>query len=309
MSLQLSSGGRWSRLILPQSGNRYRREKKRPVEAVVSRRVQSNSPEKARSSVSFTLKNVRRILAWMVLTTGAVVFFLTASLGLLAAYRYMTNHTYFELKTVEVRGNAQLSYAEVLGAAGVSLGSNCLELKMGAAEAGLVANPWIERAAVRRVLPDKLVITVTERKPFFWLVTEGQVMYGDVKGKPIAPVRAERLKALPLLKAGLLTETALARYRELLEAKPDSGVVFPLADAAWVRIDAGDGLEFYIEEQDRYVYISFTEWDRNVARLTRVWTDLERRGELKDVTRLEAHGGKIWARNPVNAGAWATPAS
>lgn len=91
----------------------------------------------------------------------------------------------FALKDVEVLGNAQLSRALVLGAAGVGPGMNAFALAPEVMEQRLLQQPWIRSAEVERRLPSTLRIEVQERVPAavlsfddtsYLVSTEGEVI-------------------------------------------------------------------------------------------------------------------------------------
>lgn len=88
------------------------------------------------------------------------------------------------------------------------LGRNLLRLPLAEVRQRLAANPWIAAAEVAKELPDRLRVTVAERRPAV-LLREGAgaghdaLLYADAAGRPIAAV-------------GSPAEEATARRRGLL---------------------------------------------------------------------------------------------
>ncbi len=75
----------------------------------------------------------------------------------------------FELRAVRVEGNVRMSAQDVIGLAGVEVGSNLLLVSPGAVERSVGSSPWVDTVEVRRDLPSTLVIGVRERRPVGWV--------------------------------------------------------------------------------------------------------------------------------------------
>lgn len=246
---------------------------------------------------------VKSFLRWGLFGTASIGFLLLVSVGLLAAYRWMTTYPFFALEYVEVSGNSRMNYNEVLTAGRIGLGSNCLGLNMKEVEAGLLASPWIKDATVKRVLPNKLVITITEREVAFWVMKDGLLYYTDGKGRPIAGVETDKFRPLPLLELSTGADHVLTAY---MAKKRDSGMAdskFAPERAAWIRIGLDRCLEMYFEEHDLVVSVGVDQWATNFKRLNLVRADLERRGELNDIHGIKVFGDTVWVLRERERGA------
>ena len=69
------------------------------------------------------------------------------------------------IDTITVEGNVRLSSGEVAGLVEVLRGENLLVADLEAGLAGLLASGWIREAALRRVLPSAVHVTLEEREP------------------------------------------------------------------------------------------------------------------------------------------------
>jgi cell division protein FtsQ len=72
----------------------------------------------------------------------------------------------FRIAAVSLSGEKEISREEILTIAGVTGRASLLFLDADAARARLMANPWIADAAVLKLYPDRLQITVKERQAF-----------------------------------------------------------------------------------------------------------------------------------------------
>ena len=230
---------------------------------------------------------------WAVLATA---FFAAVSVGLLYGFRWLTTTPFFSLSGIEVQGVRRLTVAEVTALTGAALGDNVLDLSVSDVERRLRGYPWIESVAVKRVLPGGLRIVVRERVPRWWVQDEAGLRYADGRGRAFAPVESDRFTSLPQLvvERGADPVDALGMAESLEKA----GLPLELADAAWVRVLPGGGMEWVFDGSGLTVRVDpdGVGWDESLARLAVAWRDLERRKEIATVRRLSVAGGKVWAR-------------
>ncbi len=265
---------RGSRFPVTSGGNRYRKS-----------RTKSPRLSWGKLSSCFSIGLV---------TIVCISFFLACSLGLLAAYRWMTSSDFFELQKVQVQGISFLEYDEVLASVGVQLGENTLDIRMQQLEERLRANPWVESVAVKRDLPGALVIKVDEREPRFWVQQGEQLFFADAKGQVIAPVKSSAFKALPMLHLDKGAEDLLEVFHKFSTRARALHAAFDPQQAAWVRVGRDQSIELFIESRDLRVRLDTRDWELNLDCLRRAWSDLVSRGEHDQVRAMSAHGAKVW---------------
>ncbi len=105
----------------------------------------------------------------------------------------------FRIAAVSLTGQKEVSRAEVLAIAGVTGHVSLLFLDAEAARARLMANPWIADAAVLKLYPDRLQISVTERQAFALWQKNGAVSVIAADGTVLEPFIEDRYRDLPLL--------------------------------------------------------------------------------------------------------------
>lgn len=103
------------------------------------------------------------------------------------------------IATVSLSGQRQVSRQEIFAAAGVTDRSSLLFLDVADARARLEAIPWIAEATVRKLYPDRLQITVTEREAFALWQQQGKVAVIAADGTVLAARVEPRLAALPFV--------------------------------------------------------------------------------------------------------------
>ena len=103
------------------------------------------------------------------------------------------------IATVSLSGQRQVSREEIFRAAGVTDHSSLLFLDVTQARAKLEAIPWIAEATVRKLYPDRLQITITEREAFALWQRQGKVAVIAADGTVLAASVEPRLAALPFV--------------------------------------------------------------------------------------------------------------
>jgi cell division protein FtsQ len=126
----------------------------------------------------------------------------------------------FRIAAVSLTGEKEVSREEVLTTAGVSGRASLLFLDADAARARLLANPWIADAAVFKLYPDRLQITVTERVAFALWQRDGRLSVIAADGTVLEPFVEDRYRALPLV-VGANAQRQASEFLGILDRYPD----------------------------------------------------------------------------------------
>lgn len=267
-----------------------------------SNRNRRQRPQKRKISFSFAwLGGALRWTSACALALGVAGLI---SFCLLYGFRYVTNSNYFAVKTLEVTGNFRLTSREVLELAGLHEGMNSLLVSIDAVERALRKNPWIKTVSVKRALPGGFVVGITEREPRFWVRRKGVLHYADAVGEPIVKVSPGKFASLPTLEVEPGAEDLTTRLPELLTGLAKTRLAVNVAAVTRVKLSPGRGVEVSFEKDRLVLSIGREEWRDNLNRLTATLADVTRRGELKDVREVRAHGAGVWVvkNKPVAAG-------
>jgi len=160
----------------------------------------------------------------------------------------------FRIAAVALSGEKEISREEILTIAGVTGRASLLFLDADAARARLMANPWIADAAVLKLYPDRLQITIKERQAFaLWqkdrhvqvIAADGTVLEAYVERRylnlPLVVGKgAERqakdflavLDRYPPIRAQLRASVLVAQRRWNLRLQNGIDVELPETDAA-----------------------------------------------------------------------------
>src|ERR1700723_2059082 len=111
----------------------------------------------------------------------------------------VANAVGLRIAAISVSGSKEVSREEILTTAGVSGRGSLLFLDAAAARARLLSNPWIADAAVLKLYPDRLQISVTERQAFALWQKNGRVSVIAPDGTVLEPYIEDRYLDLPLV--------------------------------------------------------------------------------------------------------------
>ena len=98
----------------------------------------------------------------------------------------------FRVAAIALSGNRQITREEVLATAGITGRKSLLFFDVDVARSKLKTNPWIADATVLKLYPDRLQISITERKPFGLWQINGKVSVVAEDGTVLEPYVARR---------------------------------------------------------------------------------------------------------------------
>ena len=111
----------------------------------------------------------------------------------------IANTVGFQITSIALSGEKQLTREEILGIAGITGRTSLLFLNADDARNRLKANPWIADATILKLFPDRLHISVTERHAFALWQKNGRVQVVSRDGTVVEPFVAPHVAHLPLV--------------------------------------------------------------------------------------------------------------
>lgn len=105
----------------------------------------------------------------------------------------------FVVQHVDVIGEGAISENDVKRALGVSSGDYLFDADLRQAQNRIENITWVERAIVRRLWPDRIVVQIIERKPYALWQNNGEFYLVDEKGGVISAAAMEAYPDLNLI--------------------------------------------------------------------------------------------------------------
>lgn len=229
---------------------------------------------------------VARLLGALAVTSAVVV-------GGFALHAWITTSEMFAVSRVEVH-HAELSdKREIVLRTAIETGTNIFSLDLSAATKAVEQDPWVSRATVTRELPDVVHIVLEERTPVALVALES--LYAvDPSGELFKRVRAGDRLDLPII-TGLVRDAFIGDKRKdtelrtalLIAKRWQASKTAGRAELSEVHVGEEGGVSSYVvwagdpvmqlrlgavESEDETII------DEALARLERVWDEMERRG-------------------------------
>jgi cell division protein FtsQ len=133
----------------------------------------------------------------------------------LAELEGMLDRAGYGLTQVSLTGHRFTPDSDIFDALELARTPTVLSFDTAAAQARIERLPWIERASIERVLPDRLEVHVTERAPYaVWRLGARHFLI-DRTGSVLAPVASEAAPTLPRLAGEGAAGQARALHRAL----------------------------------------------------------------------------------------------
>lgn len=158
----------------------------------------------------------------------------------------------FQVNDMLVMGRQETDAADLLNAVQAGRGSPILAFDAARAKARVEALPWVQTAAVERVLPDTVIVRIQERKPLAVWQNQGRFHLIDRTGTVIPGVTLERFGHL-LRVVGEDAPQTVADLVRLLTAEPELAgrvkAAVRVGARRWnLRLD--NGMDVRLPEQD-----------------------------------------------------------
>ena len=116
---------------------------------------------------------------------GLLAVVVAGAAGWLTAKRYLERDGRFRIagaSNIEAAGLSQVSRADMMPVFGADIGRNIFFVNLSDRRRQLEQIPWIERASVMRLLPDRIRVSVVERTPIAFVRREGLIGLVDADG-------------------------------------------------------------------------------------------------------------------------------
>src|SRR5437773_10521742 len=197
-----------------------------------------------------------------------------------AGGRWLLTTQRFAVARVEVRGASRMSPEQVMAAAAIPRGTNIFRLDTVDVIDRIEALPEVRRADIVRELPNRVVISVEERRPFT-LVHGGRLHWMDEEGRLLGASPSAVSSPLPVISGLTADELASMRTSPGPKARAAIAVIRAL-------LRSGGGLTAEVSEIDMSrregpvlytivgveVRLGSEDWEERLARLEGVLTQV-----------------------------------
>jgi cell division septal protein FtsQ len=149
-------------------------------------------------------------------------------------FTFIFSSSFFNIENVIIKGNDCLSEDKIFYKSGIQLGENIFRLDLIKSKDSLMHEPWIKEVEVKRVIPNKIVISIKERKPAAIVHTREGYFSSTKEGIILSKIdRPEERFDLPLILGLELGEIKIGKiidrpeFRTALESINSAEVILP----------------------------------------------------------------------------------
>lgn len=202
---------------------------------------------------------------------GAIVIAILAGIGIVVlsfgkgAYQYAFDPDRFIVQQVDVNGLAVLEKSEVIAFARIAYGAPVLDVDLVAMRDRIEEHARVKKAVVERFLPNRLVITLEERKPIGLVQVDGVMQGIDREGVVIPLMRAKEEVVAPIITG----ELASASSETLLEALGAIELMRPdlVEKISEIRLDAERGFTLVTTGDPMIIRLGRGDMERKITQL------------------------------------------
>ena len=88
----------------------------------------------------------------------------------------------FNIKEIKTSGNEKISDEELISLSQINIGENTYRTNMTKAKKNILENPYVKEVKIKRIIPDKVLIQIEERKTKFMIEYGGGYVYISNQG-------------------------------------------------------------------------------------------------------------------------------
>lgn len=253
----------------------------------------------------------RALPIFMRISAGAVLIGVLG-MSVWSAGTWMAHSPLFRLNTVEVASGTHVTREEILDLVSLTPNANIFSLDLAKVSESIKQHPWVKTASVRRVIPDRLVVSVTEFEPLVvargeraFLVDSAGVVFKEVEGTEAEglPVITgisqtdtgrwalpdKHRRALDLIRlASRGTRTLGVNSIRQIQVEPDGGmVVYAGEGRAALRFSPHGAIKEQFERAEKILFQLYSSGD--FSRVTMIDLDY---GPNKALARMEDEGSR-----------------
>lgn len=235
------------------------------------------------------LKHILLLCLKCTLTSLCIVSIFFTSIIL---YKKILQSPYFQLKKVQVEGCFKQTPDQILYMAGIQPRVNLLSLDLKHICQSIENSPWIERAKIKRILPDQLDISIIERKAVA-LINLNQLYLVDKKGNIFKKAEKEDGLMFPVL-TGVTWENLMNHQHiytplitqalRLMDLFEKEGI--PPTTISEIHLDVTFGLTVFTTHHAVQIKMGLPPFQRKCKRLRTILHDLKQKGLLPQIIDL-----------------------
>lgn len=248
-------------------------------------------------------RNLYRGCKWTALVCSAILLlFILYNAGKSTIY----DSNFFRVATIQVENSGRVETTEIRELSGIQNGFSMFDLDLKSIGARIERNPWVASAKVERIFPGTVSIKIIEFTPAA-ILNHGYLYYVAQDGTVFKPLEMGEKINFPLL-TGMEQKDILENHEETrsllagavrLADSLRSRSSFNLKKISEIHIDPLQGYEVMTLQGGVPVKIGFADFEPKLARLERIYYEIESRLPVTQYIDLNAEDRVIVKLDPI----------
>ena len=212
-------------------------------------------------------------------------------------FHRLSNSDFFQITSLKIEGNRMTSKEQIAALSKVDIHSNLMAIKVSEVKSLLESHPWIAGVDISRDWPNRLVITVKEKKPVALLSRDSGLFYLDNKGMIIAAAAPSQELDFPVITGlknfsfnpagGNQVPESLQQCMTLLKLADRNNIILPEQNISEIHISRNEELILYLLERAFPIYLGKDgDISTRYHRLVKVLRDLYKSKEFSEVSYI-----------------------
>ncbi len=241
----------------------------------------------------------RKVIAAVVIVAAVGAFFAAVGFGL---HSILSRSDFFQITAIKITGTHKIKKSKIVVLSGINIHSNLLAVDTEAVEKRLADHPWIKNAKVWRDFPNRLLISLDERRPAALVANKDGLSYIDGSGTIYASLQKGDALDFPVI-TGLTEEdwlsgepsTALDDALRIIRWAGRGNPNLPRQNISQLHLGGTEELIIFLADRPFPIFLGQGDMAQKYRRLTKVLGWLYKKGEFKETTaiRLEYLDNKV----------------
>jgi cell division protein FtsQ len=227
--------------------NQKQGAEKKSAPRKVNKKGQTKKKEKKKNIV------LRKIIKWTILLcalVAAIIFFMMSPL--------------FNIVEIDVTGNSLISYSTIINLSQIQIGDNIYKTSKSKIKQNIKQNAYIESVTVKRIIPNKIKLIITEREATYMLECENGYAYINNQGYILeissqsidTPIIAGYTTEQQAIEVGArLNKEDLTRLETVLKITEYTEVNGGISKIDRINISDKQNYKLYIADEKKTVYL------------------------------------------------------
>lgn len=175
----------------------------------------------------------------------------------------------FDITEIEITGAKRITDKEIIKRSGLRKNESTIFFREKEVSEEIKKCPWISEVRIKREVPHKVTISITEAEPFWLLIgQDGEIQYASSEGENLGKANSEYGFGYPVLAGEGISDPELLRKALEIRRLAASSDILNLEEISEIQLDAVFGISVFTIDKKRI--------DLGIGNMTEKWYKMEK---------------------------------